>query len=207
MAPRPTEIVFVRHAETVANATGRYNTKTLNSFSQLGEKQVSKLTQRLKQMHFDAIVVSPSDRALKTLAPYLSQTRQTATIWPELYEVCHQVGAARQKPALPQVRFGSKIDPPSWLAPYYRLRNGGDRYIDAPTYNDGMRQIALAYKLAMKDYSNSGKTILMVGHGLQGSRMLEMLEGKKPVGKVRVANTEIVRLRELPNGRFVPVKS
>ena len=59
----------------------------------------------------------------------------------------------------------------------------------------------------MKDYSNSGKTILMVGHGLQGSRMLEMLEGKKPVGKVRVANTEIVRLRELPNGRFVPVKS
>lgn len=202
LASRPTEIVFVRHGETVANATGKYNSRTLNVFSARGQQQVAKLTVKLKGMKFDAIIVSPSGRALRTLAPYLRATHQTAEIWPELYECCHQVGAARLKPAAKNVVYSSRITIPHDLAGLYRLRPGGERYISAPTYNDGMRQVKIGWQLLLQDFAGTGKTVLVIGHSLQGSRMLELLEGKAPVGKLRPDNTEIWRMVQGPGKTF-----
>src|SRR5262245_58487266 len=86
---RPTRIGFVRHGETVANKTGVYNSKNLNVFSDGGEQQVERLTQRLKAMpKFDAICVSPIPRALNTLVPYLRDTGRKAEVWPSLAECC-----------------------------------------------------------------------------------------------------------------------
>ena len=83
------DLVFVRHAETVANATGQYSSSTIDRFSSLGESEVKTLTTKLeKEPFFDRIFVSPSPRALRTIAPYLRATHQRATIWPLLYECC-----------------------------------------------------------------------------------------------------------------------
>ncbi len=199
---RPTEIVFVRHGETVANATGKYNAKNINAFSERGKKQVQALAVKLQGMRFDAIIVSPSDRALNSIAPYLRATHQVATIWPELYECCHQVGAARKKPATPSVVYGSHITVPRGLEGLFRLRPGGERYISAPTYNDGMRQVRMGWKLLVQNFAGSGKTVLVVGHSLEGSRMLELLQGKQPLGKLRPANGEIMHFHQTQGTTF-----
>src|SRR5579862_3609661 len=84
---RSTHLTFVRHGETQANATGRYDSHTLNSFSPRGQQEVAELAGKLPA-RFDRILVSPSTRAMATIAPYLRKTHQTAVIWPLLYECC-----------------------------------------------------------------------------------------------------------------------
>jgi broad specificity phosphatase PhoE len=204
LALQPMEVVFVRHAETVANATGKYNSTTLNAFSERGKKQVSKLTASLQEESFDAIVVSPSPRALKTIAPYLQRTGQKAEIWPELLECCHQRGAARTKPASPQVRFGSKIEWHPSLSGLFTLREDGTRYIDAPTYADGKRQVALAMQRVLKTWSESGKKVLIVGHSIHGGMLLSQLTGGR---KFHVQNAVPIWLREVRPGVLEKIES
>lgn len=204
--PRPTEFVFVRHGETVANATGKYNSRTLNVFSDRGRQQVVALTAKLSGMKFDLILVSPSERALRTVAPYLRASRQKATIWPELYECCHQVGAARNKPATPNVVYGPKITVSPDLGGLFLLRPGGERLISAPTYNDGMRQIRMGRDKLIEAFRGSGERILIVSHSLEAGRLMELLQGKPALGKMRPGNTEIIRLQEGAGGKFQIVK-
>ena len=199
---KPTQIVFLRHAETQANATGRYNSKTLNAFSTLGERQVSAITQRLKSETFDAIVVSPSPRTLKTIAPYLRATGQKAEIWPELYECCHQPKSQRSQPASSVMKFGQRIGWDASLNGIFQIRPGGERYILAPTYNDGMRQIKQARKLLEMKFGGSGKKVLVVGHSIVGGHLLAMLTGKR----IQVQNASPIRVVE-SNGGLFTVKS
>ena len=68
-----TDLTFVRHGETVANATGRYRDSTLNTFSERGKKGVEALTGQLQaEPAYARILVSPAPRALRTIAPYLA---------------------------------------------------------------------------------------------------------------------------------------
>jgi broad specificity phosphatase PhoE len=199
LAFQPAEILFVRHGETVANATGRYKTSTLNAFSLKGQNQVSQLTNRLQGSSFDDILVSPSPRALKTVAPYLQRTDQVAEVWPELYECCVQKGAARLKPAAPAIKFGPQIEWPETFDGLFRFRPGGERYILAPTYNDGKRQIKLAWQKILDEFSGSGKRILIVGHSGQGGEMIALLTGGR---RVSLANAKPVRMVETRPGLF-----
>jgi len=199
VAVQPTEIVFVRHAETIANATGKYNSRTLNAFSTRGQNQVAKLTNLLSEEQFDAIVVSPSPRALKTIAPYLQRRGLKAEIWPELLECCHQRGSARSKPASPNVRFGPKIEWHSSLDGIFTLRPDGQRYIDAPTYADGKRQVEMTAKRIRTVWSGSGKRVLMVGHSIHGGMLISKLTGGK---KYAVENASPLQFIETSNGLF-----
>jgi broad specificity phosphatase PhoE len=199
LAFQPAEIVFVRHGETVANATGRYKTSTLNAFSQKGLNQVARLTAKLQGNSFDDILVSPSPRALKTVAPYLQRTDQVAEVWPELYECCVQKGAAKQKPAAPSMQFGSEIAWPETFDGLFRFRPGANRYILAPTFNDGRRQIKLAWQMLLEEFSGTGKRILIVGHSGQGGEMISMLTGGR---RISLANAKPVRLIETRPGLF-----
>ncbi len=196
---------FVRHGETVANATGRYNSRTIDTFSAKGEQEVKALTDQLDRMRFDAIVVSPSTRVLRTIAPYLRTHRLTAEVWPELYECCDAHTKKIKGVTSSQVRHGAEVRLPADLAPLFRLDPGNHRYVLAPSYDDGLRQVVLAAEHLRKAFGGSGKTILVVGHSLHGGRLIELLEGKAMVGKIRPENARIMRFREQPNGIFAPV--
>lgn len=195
---QPATITFVRHSETVANATGRYNSRTLNAFSEKGINQTSSLTRQLTDASFDQVVVSPSPRALKTIAPWLSRSGSQAVIWPELLECCHQKGAERLKPATPEISFGPKIIWPDPFEGLFRHRPGGERLIDSPTYQDGIRQIQLARDRIVKDFSGTGRHILVVGHSIQGGKMIALLTGKQ----IKLLNAKPVRLVEVTPGKF-----
>jgi broad specificity phosphatase PhoE len=196
---KPSTITFVRHAETVANATGSYNSRTINAFSARGIQQTGKLTKQLNEALYDHILVSPSPRALKTLAPFLSQTGQVAEVWPELYECCHQPPSWKNLSSPLQVRFGSKIKWPEPFDGLFAHRPGGERYIHATTYAQGLNQIKLAYKMILREFSGSGKHVLIVGHSIQGGKMIALLTKAKVIP---VENAKPIRLIEKEPGIF-----
>jgi len=202
----PAQIVFVRHGETQANATGRYNSRTIDSFSERGKEEVSALTVQLEAMRFDAIVISPSPRALRTIAPYLRARHLTAEIWPELYECCDAHSRKVKGYTSWQVSFGAIVSVPKDLAGLFKLSPGDDRFILAPSYDDGLRQIRMAADHLRREFDGSGKIVLVVGHSLNGGRLIEALEGKKMAGQVRPDNAKPMRFEERANGVFVPAE-
>lgn len=171
----PTDLVFVRHGETVANATGKYNARTLNAFSEKGQQGVDALTQRLvREPRFDRILVSPSPRALMTIAPYLRATHQTATVWPLLYECCtgRRPKGVKAKP----FAWGSKITIPAGLSGLFRVLPGHDRLPNAPDYATGLGQVQASLTEFRQLYS--GGRVLLVGHSGHGGQFLHELTGK-----------------------------
>ncbi|HWA83381.1 MAG TPA: histidine phosphatase family protein, partial [Fimbriimonadaceae bacterium] len=171
LAPRPMRLFFVRHGETRANATGVYNSRTIDTFSEKGVKEVGALTKELDRMRFDAIVVSPSPRALRTIAPYLRAHRLVAEVWPELLECCDAHSKKIKGLTSPQIRYGGAISIPRDLAGLFVFAPGNDRYILAPSYDDGLRQIRLAADHLRRAFGGTGKSVLVVGHSLHGGRM------------------------------------
>jgi broad specificity phosphatase PhoE len=197
LAARSIEVVFVRHGETVANATGHYNSRTIDTFSAKGEKEVADLTRQLNSMRFDAIVVSPSPRALRTIAPYLrAHPGVRAEVWPELYECCDANTKKIKGLTSSQARYGGVVKLPADIASFFTLAPSNNRFIQAPSYEDGLRQIRLAVDHLRRSFGGTGKTVLVVGHSLHGGRMIELLEGKPMVGRVRPENARIMRFRE-----------
>lgn len=169
-----TDLTFVRHAETVANATGRYNTKTLNALSAKGEGQVRSLRDVLmKEPRFDLILVSPSPRALKTIAPYLRDSGQKATVWPLLYECCTE--RPRQAEAK-SFGFGGRVEVPPAIARYFIVPTGAK--LPAPrNFGEGLAQVTATEKEFRAKYT--GRRILLVGHSAHGGQFLYRLTGKR----------------------------
>ncbi len=168
-----TDLTFVRHAETVANATGRYNSRTLNALSAKGEQQVVALTERLAKLpRWDLILVSPSPRALKTIAPYLARTRQKATVWPLLYECCTE---RPRQPEAASFSFGAKIELPKALAPYFVVPANA-KYPAPRNYGQGLAQVSATVAEFKRLYA--GRRILLVGHSAHGGQFLRRLVGK-----------------------------
>jgi broad specificity phosphatase PhoE len=168
-------LTFVRHGETVANSTSVYNERTLNSFSDKGQKEVFDLTQRLVSgPSFDRILVSPAPRVLKTIAPYLRAKGLRATIWPLLYECC--TGHRPKGAHATQFTYGEPIKIPSDLANLFILEPSHDRYPVAPQYNQGLAQVDASVSEFRKLYSKG--RVLLVGHSGQGGHFIHELTGK-----------------------------
>ena len=186
-------LTYIRHSETVANATGRYNAKTLNVFSAKGEKLVSELTPMLlKAPKPDLILVSPSPRALRTIAPFLRRTGLKATVWPLLYECCTE---RPRKPAAKTFPYGAKITIPADLAGLFVVKPGYDRFPAPKDYGEGLAQVNAAVREFRKGFH--GGRITLVGHSAMGGLFLKALTGKS----IRVENAKPIELnlKPMPN--------
>jgi len=82
------KIYTIRHAESVGNAQGAYSTKESDDLSPKGVLQAEGLSDGLDGLSFDHIFVSPTDRTLLTIAPYLKKKGKEAEVWPDLSEGC-----------------------------------------------------------------------------------------------------------------------
>jgi len=181
-----TDLTFVRHGETVANATGRYNSRTLNTLSEKGKAQVAALTERLvREPRWEGIVVSPSPRALRTIAPYLARTNQRALVWPLLYECCTE---RPKRPATASFPYGAKITLPSDIARHFVIQPGEDRYPAPRGYGEGLAQVQASVAEFRRRFA--GRRILVVGHSAHGGLFLKGLDGKLR----HVKNAEEIRL-------------
>jgi broad specificity phosphatase PhoE len=185
---RATDLVFVRHGETLANSTGKYESATIDAFSTRGQKEVDSLTQELlRQPRFDLILVSPSPRALRTIAPYLAATHQRATVWPLLYECC--TGKHRNVAPASRVRFDGPIRIPPDIRGLFATMPSEQRYPNSPDYASGLAQVAAAVTEFNLEYT--GRRILLVGHSGMGGHFLHSLTGKW----IQVQNAKEIRVR------------
>lgn len=185
LAP-PLHLTFVRHSETVANATGRYNSKTLNVFSERGEKLVASLTEGLlKAPRPDVILVSPSPRALRTIAPYLRRTGRKATVWPLLYECCTE---RPKKPSASSFGYGGKIEIPADVAGLFIVLPGQDRLPAPRGYGEGLAQVRESLR-GFRARFHAGR-VMLVGHSAHGGLFLRGLTGKA----IRVENARPIEL-------------
>lgn len=187
-AQQAPSLTFVRHGETVANATGHYSERTLNTLSAKGEREVAALTRDLLKLpRFDLILVSPAPRVLKTIAPYLRQTHQTAIVWPLLYECCT---GKRPKNAHPtRFAYGERIRIPSDLTGLFQLEPGNDRYPVAPKYDEGLAQVDAAIDEYRRRFSHG--RVLLVGHSGMGGHFIHALTGKW----IKLDNAKITPVR------------
>lgn len=199
------EVYFVRHGETVANATGKYNGSTLNKLSAVGEAEANAVARALKNTRFDAAWVSPSLRAELTAAPTLRDHHLVATIMPAFNECCTEHGAARLRAASKRLGRSATAQAPHELADV--LRATDERTYAPANYADGITQTKIAAK-ELKDAADHGRfsRILIVGHSAQGSRFLDVLLGRKPIGDIEVKNGEVFVLRMQANGNFKLVR-
>ena len=190
----PLHLTFVRHSETVANATGRYNAKTLNVFSARGEALVAALTKRLlASPPPDTILVSPSPRALRTIAPYLRATHRRATVWPLLYECCTE---RPRKPAAKGFPYGGRIEIPADLAGLFVVLPGQDRLPAPRDYGEGLAQVRRSVE-GFRARFRAGR-VMLVGHSAQGGLFLKALTGRA----YRVENAKPIEV-DLPAGATI----
>lgn len=168
-------VVFVRHGETEANATGHYSEKTLNLFSALGSQEVATLTRTLLgSPKFDGILVSPAPRTLATIAPYLRATHQKALIWPLLYECCTGRRPANAHPT--PFGYGSVIKIPPAYSTLFSVLPKENRLPIAPDYDRGLSQVDAAVKEFVSRFSHG--RVLMVGHSGMGGHFIHALTGR-----------------------------
>ena len=204
-------IVFIRHAQTIANVTHEYSTYTESTFSDAGKKQVQDLAGKLRGVDFDAIFVSPTWRTQNTILPYLkTQPGRMAEIWPELTECCWQEHTDKPTYA---------IDDPNVVLPLTKSIELEDKdhfaFRDKDStleynwpdknYADGMLQIQKAYQLITDRVADGDKTILVVCHYLAGTRLLDLLQGNEPTGETYIENAEPWLLQARPDGVFVRI--
>lgn len=191
------DIYLVRHAETISNVTHAHDPYAENNFSERGERQLARLNDELKRFSFDAILVSPKQRTLKTILPYLREKHQVAEIWPELTECCWQ----GYRGGRGYLATDGRISLHPEQRPYFTFRDRDASYeYRNDSYADGMAQLRYAVELLHKRYFNSGKRILIVTHYHAGSRLMELLMGMAPEGRFKLSNGAISHLVEKADG-------
>ncbi len=193
------DIYVVRHAETLANVTGVYDSHSDNTLSEHGKAQVDALTRSLSDDRFDAVLVSPAERALRTIQPYLQQSGRVGVVWPELVECCWQ----RDRNEDGSLHMAQAIRLPADIAAQFTFRDSGSTFEYANrNYGDGVAQVHQAAILLKKHYGNSGKRILIVTHYHAGAVLMGELLGVSRDSLAGLKNASISHLRQQPDGCF-----
>lgn len=198
------KVYFLRHGQSVGNLTDDYSTSYHGQLSENGVAQAQAVVERLKDYQFDAIIVSPIERAVKTIVPYLKANNKLAEIWSELCEACYQED--RDEPAPKDFRYGEPVELDEEDRPYFRIREE-DHGTSLPpfdeNYQEGLRRTDWIRRKLLQRYKDTDASILVVGHGHAGSRLLEMFLGMEPLGRLHHDNTGLSMLEQTPSGSFM----
>lgn len=195
------DIYFVRHAETMANASGVNTSGNSNMFSEKGNEQIGALTRELKPMRFDVILVSPAERAMNTILPYLKESGQKGIVWPELTECCWQKnrdnGAAGRLVTSAALRLNNEQQA------YFAFRDADSTLSYANnSYADGVAQVRHAEELLKQRYYGSDKTILIVAHYHSGQVLMADLLGTTRDKVPNLENGKLAHLHQGDDSRF-----
>ncbi len=195
------DIYFVRHAETIGNATGDYSKNKGDTLTEKGIQETIELVEKLGKNQYDTILVSPTDRTRQTILPYLKKYQLSAEIWPEIAECCWQ-----DRGPIPEScpkTGGKKITIAPQNKHIFTLRDeNSDRFYKRETYGQGLCQIEDAYSLLRKKYWLSGKKILLISHGSFGRRLITRLLENSPADSFHPKNAKITHLRQTKDGKL-----
>lgn len=195
------DIFFIRHAETIGNATKNYSNNRGDTLTEKGYRETLEVITKLEKNEYDDILVSPKNRTRLTILPYLKKYPRSTEIWPEIAECCWQ-----RKEPMPEScpkTGGKKITIAPQNRNLFNLRDeNSDRFYKKESYGQGLCQIEDAYNLLKERFWLSGKKILLVSHGNFGKMLITRLLGHSPAPRFHPANAKITHLRQTKDGKF-----
>jgi len=186
---------MVRHGQSIGNLTGDFSTDAHDQLSDLGHRQAEALAEYLSRMEWDALYCSPLKRALQTISPYAEKSNKQVEIWPDLAESCWQEDQHIKEddstayipmdwpPFLKKERFSFRND--KAIQPYY-----------GETYSQGIHRLKNFLEDIRRKHGKKNESILLVSHGYTLSRLVEILMGLKPLGRLDHENTAMTCLEE-----------
>ncbi|MBN2389736.1 MAG: histidine phosphatase family protein [Anaerolineae bacterium] len=195
------QFYFVRHGQSMGNMTNDYSTSAHDHLSPNGWQQAEQLAERLGGIHFDAIYVSTATRTRQTITPFLQRYSIRAKLWPALQEACWHRDRTAPVPVrtAPPVQF---VIPTETSAHFDVL----DGYQDLPpvneTYQEGRVRVIDVYKSLLRWHGGRPDTILVIGHEYAGGRLVELLLGLEPDGRIQHSNTGLTYLIEQDDHTF-----
>ncbi|TVR48767.1 MAG: histidine phosphatase family protein, partial [Puniceicoccaceae bacterium] len=160
------KLLLVRHGQSMGNATGDYSVATHDSLSPLGRVQAEALAGDLAGESFDAIFVSPLQRAVETALPLLKAAGRRALIWPELAEGCWQERAEPAAADWPAEPMELSREAAEWLD-FHEGR--AVRPSGTEGFGAGLRRVGIVLErlTALARSADPGKppAVLVFGHG------------------------------------------
>lgn len=199
-------VYFIRHAETVANASGQHGgdgpLEDHDTLTELGEKQVEDLKNYLikENIRPDLVAVSPSLRTQKTIEAFLKAQDIKAEIWVELNECCGDEPSGEPLPAeRPDPRWKIKVEP---MSESFIIASESDKYHWWPqSFEEGVFMVMTAKERLLDRFSQSGKTVMIIGHAVNGGIFLGLLRGydmisTKPQRPVYLMNAMVNKLSQ-----------
>ncbi len=186
---------FVRHGQSMGNMTNDYSTPAHDQLSPNGWQQAEHLIERLAGLHFDCIYVSTATRTMQTITPFLQRHGLRARLWPALQEACWQ--RDRTTPVPPRAAPPAQFELPPDAGLHFDVLEGhqGMPPIDE-TYQEGRARVVQVYKHLLEWHSGRSDSILVVGHEHAGGRLVELLLGLEPDGRIPHSNTGFTCLVE-----------
>ncbi|MBA4387952.1 MAG: hypothetical protein C0404_08215 [Verrucomicrobia bacterium] len=196
-------LYFVRHGETLGNVGGLLDYSMSGKLTPKGVQQAEALVRRLDGVRIDEVIVSPLERTVMTALPYLKKTKMVAQGWPELAEIGGNKNVPQELPK--QMRYGPALELPEAARDYVKLDTSAPACLppDRELYVEGMRRCELAANRIIERYAGKDITVLMVGHGCQGVRVLEALLRIEMLGRFQHDNVGMTLMRQKPNGEFI----
>lgn len=195
------DVFFIRHAETIGNATGDYSNNRGEIITEKGHREIIELIKKLDKYSYNHVLVSPAHRTRMTIIPYLKKYHRQAEIWPEIAECCWQI--EEQIPKDCSKANGKKITIAPQNKSLFRFRDkNSDRFYKTNSYGQGLCQIEDAFNLLKKKFWLSGKKIVLINHGNLGRMLIIRLLGHYPAPGFYPENARITHLRQTKDGKF-----
>ncbi len=150
-----TEIFLVRHAKSLGNTRKIFQGCRDLDLSPDGEEQLSKLAERFRKIHLDAVFSSPQKRAVKTAQAVALYHEAQVEIVPRLHEIF-----AGKWELLPYQQI-SELYPYEW-----QLWNSGSADFCAPE-GESLKDVyaRMSEAVGRVALNNDGKTVAVVSHG------------------------------------------
>lgn len=191
------KIHLIRHAQSVGNATNNYLSSEIHdNLSEAGHIQAELLISALQEIPFDYLYCSPLMRALQTIYPYAKSNNIKVEVWPELAEGCWQED---------QLIKNEKCFRSEECEALNNFREDVFSFRDAnaimpvadESYSEGIYRANKVIQLLNETHSQEDPTIGIVGHGHMNSRLIEILLGLEPAGRIEFDNTGISFLHKI----------
>lgn len=156
-------VLLIRHAESNGNASGGdYSVHNADALSPKGMAQAEELGSCLESWEIGNIIVSPQQRALQTIVPYLATTSRTAEVWPELAEACWH----EEREPLAESWGSRPASLPTDIAEHFFFRDGKSIQPGPPhSFGAGLRRVYDAIEMIETQFSQTGQTVILAAHG------------------------------------------